>query len=617
MSDTGAANFTGQLTLGSTITNGSSTYTLPSSSGTLALTSAIPTNPVGGTGTQNYITKWNNAGGTTIGNSVIYDNGSSVLIGTTDDGGKLVSYSTSGGTQIKAAGVAPAITFSNTVLSPTVGAVVGAATSTNQFMTGTSAGDMIIACYFTGSIVFGTGSTTIERARFSSGGNLLLGIGTDAGYKLDVNGTGRFSGGVISESVAYTGIVSAYGSSYAQFSHTSRNAAGTYSFLSVNDGTTVVNASTGKTIDFRINNSNVLSIASTGAATFSGDLSIIKSSAYATITTDATTGVNFIFKQGGVVKHEIYTNTTQFAIYNTTTSAVALGIANATGAATFSSSVTAQGYFALTTTSDAYAIQGTLSWNSVRGTVISGKTASVFDFAVYGAAAQALITNPTGTSVISFPSGNVGIGTSSPNTTLDVNGTINVRTNGYEFGRIKTNNISANQGGLTFQFNQSGTFVDGIILSAGGTFQMLGNSTTFSIGSIAGVQRIQYGTGGYTTEFAFLQPNDGYTAIGAGAFNTRSDYRLKEDLKEFSGLSLVTNMKVYDFKWKEKDERNYGFMAHELQEVVPYVVTGTKDGMFEDEPQMQGLDYSKLVPVLVKAIQEQQAQIEELKLKIK
>ena len=75
------------------------------------------------------------------------------------------------------------------------------------------------------------------------------------------------------------------------------------------------------------------------SATFSGDLTINKASGYATITTDAPSGVNFIFKQGGAVKHEIFTNSTQFAIYNTTTSSVALGIANATGAATFSSSV--------------------------------------------------------------------------------------------------------------------------------------------------------------------------------------------------------------------------------------------------------------------------------------
>jgi hypothetical protein len=54
-------------------------------------------------------------------------------------------------------------------------------------------------------------------------------------------------------------------------------------------------------------------------------------------------------------------------------------------------------------------------------------------------------------------------------------------------------------------------------------------------------------------------------------------------------------------------------MAHELQEVVPYVVTGTKDGIFEEEPQYQGMDASKLIPVLVKAIQELKAEIEELK----
>jgi hypothetical protein len=150
-------------------------------------------------------------------------------------------------------------------------------------------------------------------------------------------------------------------------------------------------------------------------------------------------------------------------------------------------------------------------------------------------------------------------------------------------------------------------------ITSGGAIQMSNNATTFSIGSIPGVQRIQYGTGGFTTEFAFLQPNDGYTPIGASAFNTRSDYRLKEDLKEFSGLSLVANMKVYDFKWKENEERNYGFMAHELQEVVPYVVTGTKDGMFEDEPQIQGMDASKLVPVLVKSIQELKSENDNLK----
>jgi hypothetical protein len=64
--------------------------------------------------------------------------------------------------------------------------------------------------------------------------------------------------------------------------------------------------------------------------------------------------------------------------------------------------------------------------------------------------------------------GNVGIGTSSPNTILDVNGTINVRTNGFEFGRITTNNVTGNIGGLTFQYNASGTFTEAMRITGGG-----------------------------------------------------------------------------------------------------------------------------------------------------
>jgi len=57
-----------------------------------------------------------------------------------------------------------------------------------------------------------------------------------------------------------------------------------------------------------------------------------------------------------------------------------------------------------------------------------------------------------------------------------------------------------------------------------------------------------------------------------------------------------------------------GVIAHELQEVVPYAVTGFKDEKNNDgTDKIQNVDYSKIVPILVKAIQEQQAQIELLK----
>jgi hypothetical protein len=84
------------------------------------------------------------------GNLTMCVGGGNVLIGTTDDGGKLVSYSTTAATQIKAAGTAPAITFSNTVLSPTIGGVLGACTASSQFLSGTASGDMVLANQFSG-----------------------------------------------------------------------------------------------------------------------------------------------------------------------------------------------------------------------------------------------------------------------------------------------------------------------------------------------------------------------------------------------------------------------------------------------------------------------------------
>ena len=88
-------------------------------------------------------------------------------------------------------------------------------------------------------------------------------------------------------------------------------------------------------------------------------------------------------------------------------------------------------------------------------------------------------------------------------------------------------------------------------------------------------------------------------------YNGTSDYRMKEDLQEFNGLNIVSQLKTYDFKWKEAGTRDYGMMAHELQEVLPNYVTGQKDELNEDgSVKPQGVDYSKLVPVLVKSIQE-------------
>lgn len=79
----GTARVTGQLRLDSTITNNTFTYTLPTATGTLALTSQIPTI----SGTTNYVPKFTSV--TTFGNSQIFDNGTNVGIGTTSTSSKL------------------------------------------------------------------------------------------------------------------------------------------------------------------------------------------------------------------------------------------------------------------------------------------------------------------------------------------------------------------------------------------------------------------------------------------------------------------------------------------------------------------------------------------------
>ncbi len=66
-----------------------------------------------------------------------------------------------------------------------------------------------------------------------------------------------------------------------------------------------------------------------------------------------------------------------------------------------------------------------------------------------------------------------------------------------------------------------------------------------------------------------------------------------------------------NFKYKNSKTIQDGFIAHEIQEILPYLVTGEKDGV-----EMQEVDYSKLTPILIAAIKEQQAQIQELKNKL-
>jgi hypothetical protein len=127
-------------------------------------------------------------------------------IGTTSPSAGVTVYSTTAATQFKAAGTAPAFTFSDTLVSSTYACVFGLATSANHFVTGTAAGDMAIANQSTsaGAIVFGTGTT--EKMRMTSTGKFSIGNTNDT-YTLDVSGTGRFTSDLTSLTIksTYTG----------------------------------------------------------------------------------------------------------------------------------------------------------------------------------------------------------------------------------------------------------------------------------------------------------------------------------------------------------------------------------------------------------------------------
>jgi len=98
------------------------------------------------------------------------------------------------------------------------------------------------------------------------------------------------------------------------------------------------------------------------------------------------------------------------------------------------------------------------------------------------------------------------------------------------------------------------------------------------------------------------------------AFTSTSDYRLKENVQPMTGaLAKVAQLKPCTYTWKENKVDGQGFIAHELQAVVPDCVTGEKDAVNEDGSiKPQGIDTSFLVATLTAAIQEQQALITQL-----
>jgi len=303
---------------------------------------------------------------------------------------------------------------------------------------------------------------------------------------------------------------------------------------------------------------------------------------------------------------------------------------------------------------------GPLTKLDVRGsTFVSGYLAG-FDTSPQGNYAYRL-TNDGANSFINVLGGNLGIGTTSPKTTLDITGSGNTAINSkgnllvssggtatqvaetggqisfgswlngdltqpYPLAAIRgvteSSTTNNNRGALIFGTMDSNTTVQERMRITSGGELYVGHSSTnpdhgLTVVNPANGTYIQLdhinGTvsGSIFSLFRYNQSVIGsITQNGTSqvSFNISSDYRLKEDLKDFAGLDMVSKIPVYDFKWKVDGYRSYGVMAHELQEVLPDAVVGKKDA-----EEMQGVDYSKIVPLLVKSIQELKAEIDELK----
>ena len=123
-----------------------------------------------------------------------------------------------------------------------------------------------------------------------------------------------------------------------------------------------------------------------------------------------------------------------------------------------------------------------------------------------------------------------------------------------------------------------------------------------------------------TRYLVFFQANSGnrgsITSDGSGVtYNTTSDIRLKTDIQPIENASeTLLSMNPVTHKWKEwPDEKPVqGFIAQEMMNIVPEAVSGEPDG-----EEMMAMDYGRITPIIVAALQEATNEIKALKERVK
>jgi hypothetical protein len=248
----------------------------------------------------------------------------------------------------------------------------------------------------------------------------------------------------------------------------------------------------------------------------------------------------------------------------------------------------------------------------------------------------------------------LGIGTSLPSAKLTVSdagsslfspnayiagATADVMRLGFDSGGARTNIVSgrdsgtsgATNGYMAFETRQSGGgMTEAMRIDSSGNL-LVGTTaqgghgvvTGIEVQSASGTNLVCVNTNSTGTPVRFVTSSNTLagtitTSGSTTAYNTSSDYRLKEDVQPMVGATdRVLALNPVNFAWKADGSRVDGFLAHEAQAVVPEAVTGEKDAVDDEgNPVYQGIDQSKLVPLLTAALQEALTEIAYLKARI-
>ena len=272
---------------------------------------------------------------------------------------------------------------------------------------------------------------------------------------------------------------------------------------------------------------------------------------------------------------------------------------------------------------------------SIAGTPIGASSASTGAFT--SATISGDLTVDTNTLYVDSTNNRVGIGTSSPQHALHIaSSSAQIRLEDSDVGYygllINSNNVlyidtdfgNTSGGSGEIRFRRHGGTESARIDSSG---NLLVGTTAVATDPghqfYSGGQYYSHIAGtGTSAQLRFYRNS---TIVGSvttdgtsTAYNTSSDYRLKEDVQPMTGASeRLLALNPVNFAWKVDGSRVDGFLAHEAQAVVPEAVTGEKDAVDDDgNPDYQAIDQSKLVPLLTAALQEALNKIDDLEARV-